>query len=493
MAIISKIGRRHWQVRLLFATMYTVLTLGGASMVYPFLLMLSGSTKSGMDIRYFDAFPRFLYDQDWLWAKHLEGLFNESVLNMNQAYGSAEVTFVNMAAKCQPEIKKELRCPACGRWFEYTFIHADCPTDDPNARHLHKIRCPYKKCQESFTEPHGEIPGTIYYELLQKPNHKLATAWKEFTTDWETELRARQDHFGFDDLILNRNWLTTFIFVPGYMHAPVSRTFTSGQRQLKKLLPDFARQHDSVPEAERQLKDYNDIRTVNRIVGTEFISWNNIFVTVPINLPRRAAPLVNTYGDAIGKLSCDTPVGMRYYFNVWMYYSGTFLRTIYNHDLNEYNRINHTDWACWQQIPLTRRPPPLTTPHQRDDWERFARKNLALEWLRIDTDQADAFHAMLRSKHGNIAHLNQLYRRNFNDFAEVPFPSTAPPAGMARTDWISFVSGFQAPESSEIIQASLDSIEILDVNFAFQDWLITHYGTLAQAAASLDRQLAAVG
>ena len=51
MAIISRIGRKSWRVRLLFAGMYLFLIAGGATMVYPLLLMLSGSTKSSMDTK----------------------------------------------------------------------------------------------------------------------------------------------------------------------------------------------------------------------------------------------------------------------------------------------------------------------------------------------------------------------------------------------------------------------------------------------------------
>ena len=50
MAIISAIGRKQWKVRWLFFGIYAFLLIGGATMVYPFLLMLSGSTKSAMDI-----------------------------------------------------------------------------------------------------------------------------------------------------------------------------------------------------------------------------------------------------------------------------------------------------------------------------------------------------------------------------------------------------------------------------------------------------------
>ncbi len=82
--------------------MYAFLILGAATMVYPFLLMMSGSTKSAMDIKYFDAVPRFLRDSDWMYAKHLEGLFNESVLVLDMVYGADEVAFDRMPAPDPP-------------------------------------------------------------------------------------------------------------------------------------------------------------------------------------------------------------------------------------------------------------------------------------------------------------------------------------------------------------------------------------------------------
>ena len=93
MAIISTIGRKDWKVRGLFIGMYTFLIIGAATMVYPFLLMISGSTKSAMDIKFFDAFPRFMRDQNWMYAKHLEGLFNEKILNLDMVYDVDEVAF----------------------------------------------------------------------------------------------------------------------------------------------------------------------------------------------------------------------------------------------------------------------------------------------------------------------------------------------------------------------------------------------------------------
>jgi len=93
MPIISTIGRKHWKVRALFAGMYLLLVIGAASMVYPFMLMIAGSTKSAVDIKYFEAIPRFLYDDTWLYRKHIEGVFNESLLDDNVVYDRDDSAF----------------------------------------------------------------------------------------------------------------------------------------------------------------------------------------------------------------------------------------------------------------------------------------------------------------------------------------------------------------------------------------------------------------
>ena len=72
MALISKVGRRSLAVRTLIAGIYVVLTLGAITMVYPFLLMVSGSFKSNVDRDDFDVFPAFVYDSNVLYRKFLE-------------------------------------------------------------------------------------------------------------------------------------------------------------------------------------------------------------------------------------------------------------------------------------------------------------------------------------------------------------------------------------------------------------------------------------
>lgn len=97
MPILSPIGRRHWRVRLLIGCIYAVLAMGAVSMVYPFLLMVAGSTKSAVDVADNHLVPRFLVDDDALYRKYVEALFNESPSSMQAVYDSDAATFAALA------------------------------------------------------------------------------------------------------------------------------------------------------------------------------------------------------------------------------------------------------------------------------------------------------------------------------------------------------------------------------------------------------------
>ena len=93
MPIISTIGQKDKRVRALNALIYGLLLLGGITMVYPFLIMLSGSTKSAVDIKDHDLIPAFTRSDTILYRKYLEGLFNESLDLMNITYNTAYASF----------------------------------------------------------------------------------------------------------------------------------------------------------------------------------------------------------------------------------------------------------------------------------------------------------------------------------------------------------------------------------------------------------------
>lgn len=63
MPLIAKVGRKAWNIRLLFAVFYGLLIGGGLSMVYPFLMMLSNSVTSNADWKEFRLAPKYFFDR----------------------------------------------------------------------------------------------------------------------------------------------------------------------------------------------------------------------------------------------------------------------------------------------------------------------------------------------------------------------------------------------------------------------------------------------
>jgi len=102
MPIISTVGRRALSVRLLIWTIYGLLLFGATTMIYPFLLMVAGSTKSSVDTTHSTLVPTFLRSDADLYRKHVEGLFNEHLLMMKNAYHSRTGSFRTLEPPSRP-------------------------------------------------------------------------------------------------------------------------------------------------------------------------------------------------------------------------------------------------------------------------------------------------------------------------------------------------------------------------------------------------------
>jgi ABC-type glycerol-3-phosphate transport system permease component len=87
MPIISRIGARSWKTRLVYGTIYALLIVGSVTMIYPFLLMLSGSTKSEADSVYITPYPRFWFDDRVVFQKYVESKYNVQITEAEAAWG----------------------------------------------------------------------------------------------------------------------------------------------------------------------------------------------------------------------------------------------------------------------------------------------------------------------------------------------------------------------------------------------------------------------
>jgi multiple sugar transport system permease protein len=79
MSFIAPTERKHWKTRLLIATMYVVVVAGALTMVYPFLIMVSGSLKDRVDFDQFEVVPSFLRDDEVLYRKFMRARYNANI------------------------------------------------------------------------------------------------------------------------------------------------------------------------------------------------------------------------------------------------------------------------------------------------------------------------------------------------------------------------------------------------------------------------------
>ena len=76
MAIIGRVEKKNWKVKVLNLAIHLVLILGATTMVYPLLLMISGSLKSSVDFKDFDIVPQYFYQDTALFKKYINTKYN---------------------------------------------------------------------------------------------------------------------------------------------------------------------------------------------------------------------------------------------------------------------------------------------------------------------------------------------------------------------------------------------------------------------------------
>jgi multiple sugar transport system permease protein len=393
MPLISQVGRKDLKTRGLIAGLYAVLILGGLSMVVPFVLLLSGSTKSGVDMKDIAWVPRFLVDDTVLYQKHIESLFNEQLEIMRAVYDSDDTSF----EKVLPPT--EIRTGLVSNWVE--FATGDVP--------VLSYTIGYMQAQVSRTFPMflRSFKQTIidrYRGSIDAANQSLET---EFI-DWNAFFLVPEDAYQRrnNPLItpLGDAWrdyrknvapeFRYYFSLEGFFKSLYLKT------QFTRNIAEFNQAHGTTYES------YDEIRLSSTLPeGTEAERqrWES-FVRNSLNLAwvRVDEEASGVYRD--------------------------YLRVKYG-DLDHLNRKYGTIWAAWADIPLITDVP--WSGLARSDWEAFITGwqdpdtgivyQPAADQLRIDSVD-EQFRTFLLNRHGDLASLNRNLGLAFSDWSEITPP-----------------------------------------------------------------------
>ncbi|MCH2176819.1 MAG: carbohydrate ABC transporter permease [Lentisphaeria bacterium] len=113
MSIILQTEKKNIGTRIIYLGMYLLLAIGSISMIYPFLLMVSGSLKSRIDENEFNIIPKFVHDDKMLFQKQVESKYNEDLQLFLQSNKQHLFSFRNI------ELPKEHKPALVMDWEEF--------------------------------------------------------------------------------------------------------------------------------------------------------------------------------------------------------------------------------------------------------------------------------------------------------------------------------------------------------------------------------------
>ena len=248
MPMISVVGRKSLKVRALVFAIYACLIGGSVTMLYPFLLMIAGSTKSAVDMSDSRVIPPYLCDREALYQKHVEALFNESVEMMKVTYGSDAPSFLFLP---EPEWVNE---KAAAEWEEF--------------------------CAGSFLPVHAYMIGEVYAPLSRGVlPYRLRRFKRQIIGRFDGDLDRMNSEMGTEFA----NW-NAFRLIPRELllrrNNPGMQPIDDAFRKFRAEQPVGMRYYFSAEGYYKvvflQSKYGKDIERYNREHGTSYVSWGAV-------------------------------------------------------------------------------------------------------------------------------------------------------------------------------------------------------------------------
>lgn len=389
-------------MRALHAGIYAVLLLGAATMVYPFLVMLSGSTKSAVDIKHNDLFPAFLHDDGVLYRKYVEGLFNESIDALNITYYSDYPAFDDVVP---PRQVNERRVALWNRFLAEARLPA------------YAVAGGYMRAEFSRTIPSGlrafkAFLAARYGESIAEVNQALGMefpGWNEFYVIPEGYYGRRR--MPPEPELRSALWAFKARQPPGHRFAIAPEGF------FKRLY----------------LKNQyaGDIAEYNRAHGTDYPDYDAVHLSrrLPTGTPRERRDWMVFVREILNLLWVRVdPAGAPAYRR--------FLEAKYG-DIATFNRHYESDYNSFQEVPLIETPPffgiALTdwnaVVNGWKDPETGTLHRIPAEALRVNSVEF-LFRDFLSRQWASIEALNRHWGTEYGDFLDV-----LPPQREAHYQW----------------------------------------------------------
>jgi multiple sugar transport system permease protein len=388
--IVSKATYRHPKTRALQGVIYLVLIAGAITMIYPFLLMLSGSTLSGVDGRETKVIPSFWLDDAMLYRKHIEGLFNESLDAMNVAYQDSVPSMELLQPPAEPNRK------LVAEWLAFL---RDAPPPS-YASGLGYIYTPLSRTAPKYFRQFKQYLADTYGKDIETVNRRLGS-----------------DFVNWNAFVLTPEEYLTRISMPD--ETPLLKPMWDFKAQQPKGMLYYFSPEGFFRRMFVQNKYSADVQKYNRAHGTRLASY------AEVHLSRRLA-------EGTGREKEDWETFVRNSLNpLWIRADEAakgpyrqYLRAKYR-TIDVLNRNYGTTYKSFDDIPPIDAPP--LQPIVRSDWHDFISG-----WQSPDTKVIHILPANLLRIHS--------VDFQFRDYLEGKYKSIAPANAALGTSYKDFLS-----------------------------------------------------
>jgi len=385
MPIISQIrkGSRWLKAQVFF--IYLVLTVGAITMVYPFLVMVSGSFKSVVDSTDFDVVPAYFYDEGMLLKKYAEARYDGNILLYNSTTGAGVMNFTDITPPGAPHDK------LVQEWEQFIKDN-DLPVS-------------YYRL--------GQVTNTGFMPLMQR---KFI---EQLSERFKGDLTAYNRAF-------NSTAIAWFYIVP-----PMERFFE------KSYVPEYSPAYQAYTDFKRQqdVKDrmYTSVENIYRYgflslkYGTLVDSYNKGHHTayksygripLPEAVPAAAGPQRNDWIEfarsGLNRIYVEVmPVARGYYRDM--------LRRKYEGNIAKLNKAYGSRYRSFEQVALPAEAERGTSGAQSVDYDQFV-MSVAPEYLRF-TGPDILFRQHLQRKYGSIQEINRALGTGYGSIEEIGIPA----------------------------------------------------------------------
>ncbi len=429
MAIIGKVEKKSLKVKILNISIHVLLLLGAVTMVYPLLLMVSGSFKSEVDFSEFSLLPEFIYNHELLFQKHLATKFN----GQNNLFFNAfrePVGSVNNVRK--PEN------PSRVRFDDYKAFLAEM-----------KERKPHYWRGIGMANETGVYPMVLrdFRIWLSKKYGKGEEGIKKLNEACDTDYTS---------------WDAVGLPVERFHTRKISTDYSKGI--LKEILEFKNTQISGLHTYWVDLDGFfvdslrknvaRDLTDLNRELKTKYNSWLDI--ALPRSYPKGKGEFTKLWSKYVREdvnyafLRLDssaTPLWIK------------FLREKYK-DIKEVNALHGSNAKTFEDLKLPAREP--DGGQLKTDWSEFVSLALPPQYIHLET-LAGEYRDWLKKKYGTIAHLNDVYDMGYKSIDAIPLPKEHPAENLAMAkDWTEFVNTMGAEEIALVrtaISAYRDFVE----------------------------------